>query len=381
MASFQYLDYSSSTVGSAYTAADGTLTVATGEGSKFPASGDYWISVTDKHDDSATYAFVRKVTSRSGDVLTLAAGVSAGTDHNAAVGAYVDAVIGKAALDQLRLDIVAQVGSGGSVPAGGSTGQVLEKLSGTDYDVGWGAPGGGGGGVSGPGGVSAGLRLWLKADAITGLSDGDYVTSWLDSAAADGGHFASAQATSTSNYPVYKTAVLNSLPIVRFNGSGWLRTLVDLDPQFSCFLVAKFTSLSNSYTAVLASLFWDNGGFFVKSNGTTAFYTAWDGSSVTGVWDGSGSATMNNSTYYIITLLQGPTSASSRVALSADVTNASFCNTIPFTVLNGILCIGNHSSSGRVFAGDIAEVVLYNRTLSSAEVSSVESALKTKWGL
>lgn len=59
----------------------------------------------------------------------------------------------------------------------------------------------------------ANLQLWLEADAITGLSDGDPVSTWLDSSAA--GNDVTQSGTAR---PTYKTNIINGLPVVRFDG-------------------------------------------------------------------------------------------------------------------------------------------------------------------
>lgn len=68
-----------------------------------------------------------------------------------------------------------------------------------------------------------GLALWLDAAQIVGLSDGDPVALWPD---ASPNGFDGAQAVAV-NQPVYKTAIQNGLPVVRFDGadiaeSKWL---------------------------------------------------------------------------------------------------------------------------------------------------------------
>lgn len=57
--------------------------------------------------------------------------------------------------------------------------------------------------------------LWLKADAITGLADGDPVATWPDSS-GNGNH--ATQGTAGSR-PLYKVNVVNGLPAVLFDGS------------------------------------------------------------------------------------------------------------------------------------------------------------------
>jgi hypothetical protein len=77
---------------------------------------------------------------------------------------------------------------------------------------------GGGAGV-----VGSGAKVWLKADAITPVSDGTALSSWPDSSSSGNN---AVQATG-ADQPLYKTAVQNGLPIVRFNGTTDLMTGAD----------------------------------------------------------------------------------------------------------------------------------------------------------
>lgn len=69
------------------------------------------------------------------------------------------------------------------------------------------------------------LDWWLKADAITGLNDGDPVTDWLDSSTA-GKHYGQDTA---GNKPTYKTGIVNGKPVVRFATDDKL--VADPDPR------------------------------------------------------------------------------------------------------------------------------------------------------
>lgn len=71
---------------------------------------------------------------------------------------------------------------------------------------------------TGPGGVgsSSSNIVWLKADEITGLSNGDDVLTWTDAS----GNSHTFTAPSSTFSPVYQTSVINGLPVVRFNKSN-----------------------------------------------------------------------------------------------------------------------------------------------------------------
>lgn len=62
------------------------------------------------------------------------------------------------------------------------------------------------------------LALWLKADALSGLLDGDAVAAWPD---ASGNGEVAVQATG-ANQPIYRVKQQNRLPVVRFGGDDWL---------------------------------------------------------------------------------------------------------------------------------------------------------------
>ena len=70
-------------------------------------------------------------------------------------------------------------------------------------------------GYSGPGGVgqTSNNVLWLKADEITGLSDGNDVTSWTDNS----GNSNTVSQSNTSYTPRYYSNIINGKPVVRWN--------------------------------------------------------------------------------------------------------------------------------------------------------------------
>src|SRR5688572_5561243 len=67
--------------------------------------------------------------------------------------------------------------------------------------------------------ISASLKRWFKADAITGLADSDPVTTWTDSSGT-----ANVTQATAAKKPTYRTNVINSLPVVRFDGTDDLLT-------------------------------------------------------------------------------------------------------------------------------------------------------------
>lgn len=230
-------------------------------------------------------------------------------------------------------------------------------------------PGTGGGGVSAYG--IANPWSWYDAAQLSGFSDGDQVTQWPDFSGY--GRDAVGRKTSTS-YPVYKTSILNGKPIVRFSGSNyfgghWPQT----QACFSVFIVFKITSLTPAYTGIVGVV-WDSdlGGWFVKSSGKTALYMS------SSVYDGTGSATLGTSTFYIMSMIWGPTAIQTRVALANDSSAVALGSGWPDTTR---VLFGNQSVAGRLFTGDMAEILTFGRSLSNTDRDTVENALKSKYGL
>ena len=100
---------------------------------------------------------------------------------------------------------------------------------------------GAGGGYSPP---TTGLAAWYKADAITGLSDGDRLIRWSDS--SGNARDATPPMNVSGTAPIYQTSIVNSLPILRFSetASGYVN-LPDFMTGFSAgevFLVIKLVA-------------------------------------------------------------------------------------------------------------------------------------------
>lgn len=225
----------------------------------------------------------------------------------------------------------------------------------------------------------AGLTFWIDADQISGLVDGDAVTTWSD-LSATGAHVTQGTA---GNKPVYKTAIQNGLPVVRFTTDDYLATstaaqfINSTSGQWTAFAVAKRTS----DTGTQGILTGDNiGGSanriaqFLRWNTTTPQAIAWNGPATDNGPTGSAGAFHIDEAHRTSTTLD---------RLVDGVSNGTTAASSPTTGSCG-LGVGLATGQGGVQAfltGDIAEIVLYNTALSSTDRTRVRDYLADKWGI
>lgn len=219
------------------------------------------------------------------------------------------------------------------------------------------------------------LKLWLDvSDAATITKDvSDFVSQW-DDKSGEGNDVS--QATG-SQQPLWVDAVQNGLPIIRFDG-------IDDFLAISSFIGGALTQPNTIFVVTkMASI----------SSGSNSF-----------VFDGTASSnrnalldlqiiSANGYSLFAAALIQNTTTA-------IDTTNILLYDMIFNTVSSELFRSGVSLVSGDVgtntltgitlaaeFGGgfnsniDIAEIILYNKILTSQERTDVRNHLNTKWGL
>lgn len=223
-----------------------------------------------------------------------------------------------------------------------------------------------------------GLVLWLDADAIEWLDDGQPVETWEDLSGA-GNH--ATQATEASR-PTYKTGILNGKPVVRFDGADDI--LANSSPALPSgsdarTVFAVFERKSAGTNVIFDYGTQSNGQRFglVVNHSVPETSVAWWGhrwgvaDSFTGftamtVLVPDGVSNTNGASIYIdgVPLLSSGTTSGSVQALN--------------TVL-GEMRVGGHLSNASSEV-DIAEILIYDRALSGSEREDVEAYLMAKYG-
>lgn len=223
----------------------------------------------------------------------------------------------------------------------------------------------------------SGLQLWLdssdsgtlfqdSAGIIPAINDGDPVGYWKDKS----GNSKNATQSTAANRPTLKTSIQNSKNILRFDGSN--DGLAGSDTGFSTttstvFIVCKSAIAGNDNYPImfgtdastqLVGLTTYNNQMQITQYGAST-YVAF----TTNAW---------NLVYF--------TKSSNSWTMNLNGTSASTTMTTS-TVLSGNYGVGFNKSGNRAFFnGDIAEILIYNSVLSTAQLQQVQTYLNQKWG-
>lgn len=213
----------------------------------------------------------------------------------------------------------------------------------------------------------SGLKLWLKADSISG-ADADPVTTWIDSSLNN--H----NATEATAPPILKQSIVNGRPVVRFNGTDQYMSIT----SHADFALAApwhvFVVLSTDYTTAAQYKWWMSkaSAWQIYSLGARAGYAN------TAVADLP--ALYNYFEIAIFMLLELVFDSSNDMAYFINgwqkeiIAGASNPNTNTNAVL-----LGRNSTT--YWDGDIAEILLYSGALAAADKTLIRNYLANKYGL
>ncbi|MFT4040917.1 MAG: hypothetical protein QM692_22230 [Thermomicrobiales bacterium] len=208
-----------------------------------------------------------------------------------------------------------------------------------------------------------GLALWLKADALGGLLDGDLIPAWPD---ASGNGEIAAQ-TDAAHQPVYRAGAQNGLPAARFAGDHWLTVASQLG----------ITAQPFSQFAV-----WKPGGtaqaLMIWANSTGLLVTDLDND--LGISSGSALFNLNQhpfAQWHLVAGVHAGAGSSLTVDGGTPVTGSAGAG-FP----SGSLTIGAGVAGGdRWLSGDLGELIITRTALSAAERQRLEGYTAHKWGL
>lgn len=231
-------------------------------------------------------------------------------------------------------------------------------------------------GFTGPGGVGDETlnSVWLKADDITGVSNGATLTvTWLD---ASGNSFSASQGNGTYQ-PVYSTTAANGKPAVTFDGvNDFLDNAHSYDAR-TVFAVFRVETGKQDNTE-LAQVWGNYGegaqvgpdprsgananGYSFDGNGSTSAKYVMNGGAL------SGSAFTNNNS--------DPWSYDQWELVTVEFSGTQSITRQVIGSLYPAFPVGNHQ-----FGGSLAELIVFNDTLNTARRTIVENYLAAKYGL
>jgi len=218
--------------------------------------------------------------------------------------------------------------------------------------------------------VIANLRMNLSADTVdpndssqVQPSGGNlYLANWADQS----GNGCNALQGASNAQPIYVANVLNGKPVIRFNGSSnFLSTsLPQIAGDKTLFVVQRRTG--------------STAGFEVSSTASTGHYLGNDGTAEVEGRLGIApdfSVTGNLSSVLVKTFMCANGTETFRIDTKSSISTPSTGASIP-DVANGNYTI---SSNSYPFAGDIAEVLIYDRAISESERLAILWYLELKW--
>lgn len=219
----------------------------------------------------------------------------------------------------------------------------------------------------------SGLAGWFMADAdtyqdsaltIPAVTDGDVVGGWKDRS----GNLRHVLQTTAANKPLLKLNVVNGKPVLRFdNSNDFLQsaTITTLAQPNTVFIVFNATQTANDnciFDAVTQQT------QMMDYTGVTSYRIIAGGTGLTG-------GTANTGVWHI---RMGKFNGGSSLIRVDGVTVASGAEGT--SGMDGFT-VGSRGNGAPFFGGDIAEVIVYNASLSTDQMANVERYLSLKYDL
>ena len=223
-----------------------------------------------------------------------------------------------------------------------------------------------------------GLGMWLDADQLTGLDDGDPVPSWTD---MNGSHHCT-QSNATYQ-PTYQTNEANGHPIVRFDGVDDYMTIPSIfdiahdgDTEGTWVFVVKHTGTSQDRILEYSNASGDT-YISIQQDPTSTGQTVWWNDSVNG-WETIVTSTSDSSYSILVVTWQVNSTFSFWIdgALegSLDINDGVYGGSDTAT-------LGSVGSGSLAWGGDMAEVIYYAKHYSRTDLDDVMNYLATKYDI
>jgi len=228
----------------------------------------------------------------------------------------------------------------------------------------------------------SGLTLWLDASDPASLfqntnattpayQTSDYVSLWKDKS----GNGNNATQATDSLRPYLVTSSQNSRNVIRFPYAAWnaatgpyMNATIGSLSAYSVFIVCKFRT-SEFYSMVLTG---GSSQFEVRNYSTTGYIE----------WNVAGSYflrdTVSNVGNYILIEL---TRSGSDYTIYKNGISVATSNNASNLNIGSTIYISSRSGNSYYFDGDMAEMIIYNSAITTAQRQQVEQYLNQKWGI
>jgi hypothetical protein len=225
-----------------------------------------------------------------------------------------------------------------------------------------------------------GCKLWLKADSIVGLSDGDPIGTWPDSSLLGN----DVSQSTAGNKPTYQTNEINTtLPIVRFDGSDWLRRTLPaamINDFYTWFVVVKCTGAAKFIMTMGDATVADQATIYRGEGVDTFRYSSYDDDVALDAINGATSIT---NIYALLVARRGSSSPNLSIFVNgvSDSPGDDYANPGANYGEAGspVVTLGARSDNSSPLIADVAEILAYNSALSTANRQSIEGYLNTKY--
>ncbi|MDX2305579.1 MAG: LamG-like jellyroll fold domain-containing protein [Microscillaceae bacterium] len=244
---------------------------------------------------------------------------------------------------------------------------------------------------TGPGGIgntsgSSDLRVWLKADAGLSFNNGDSVEIWQDQS----GYGHHADSITNGEFPLYIPNTFNGFPVINFNGTLDQRLAIpdvatlDHSGDYTIFTVLNPIDFSANELFVLSKI--TNTAqihYNIGIDNTDKFFSIYGNTAGFQRTSSNTTLTTNGSGYYLLDSEVDFTGTNSNYTLringvqdnTGTVAGQTANSSWDLTIGGGQLGAGI-----RRYGGNIAEIIIYNRTLNLVERTLIENYLEAKYG-
>jgi hypothetical protein len=226
---------------------------------------------------------------------------------------------------------------------------------------------------------TADLALWLKADAISGVSDGGALGTWNDSSA-------NALDAVAGVAPIYHSNGVNGLPVVSFNGttqylsipysSNALTSTFATGGEYAAFIVFKNTDFSVARPLIAADEIF-NPDFYIRLNAAATVQVYGGGSDA---YSTATTSTLSNASIQLFEVVDSKLNGI-QYFINGSAAGTSSHLYYPSGKTQTHLDIGRWIGSLNFFQGDIAEILIYKTALTTNDRQAVEEYLRTKYAL